>query len=622
VERNPRLGWAVAAAVVAPVALAIPAVVAMAAAAGPAQAGVRAAERALDAARRGEAQQAVADFSRAQAAFRRADRRLSGPLPALGLAVPVVSSNLRAAGTLAEGGVQLSRAGGRLAAKADPERLRFQGGAVPLDEVRRIQPDLEAVADDMRRTRSRVDDIGRTFLLPPVRSATDEAASRLQALARDTEVAAEAARLVPAIFGGDGPRRYFLAVQNNAEARATGGLIGDYGELVAEDGRLRLDRFGPIDQLNEGGSGQRVLHASEDYVDRYARFAPESTWQNVNFSPDFPTVAKVIADLYPQSGGQPVDGVIAVDPQGLASLLRLTGPVRVPDWPERISGTNVVDVTLRQAYERFADRDVRRGFLGEVAGQIVRDISTSDLGDPGRITNALGPSVRQRHVQMHLTRPDEQRLVERLGAGGHMPVARSDSIMAVNQNAAANKVDYYLRRRLRYRVQLTPRDGAADVEAGLDVVLENTAPSVGLPEYVLGPSKPRFAPGENYTYLSLYTPLEFRGARLDGRPVEMEEATELGRYVYSSFLSVPAGSARTLSLALMGSVPLEGGWYRLDLVRQALLAPDQVDVAVEVPAGWRVAEAVGLTPGDRRRAEGRLAHDADTTLRVRLERTR
>ena len=66
----------------------------------------------------------------------------------------------------------------------------------------------------------------------------------------------------------------------------------------------------------------------------------------MNLSPDFPSVAEVLETLAPQAGLPRVDGVLSVDPAGLAALLQLTGPVTVPDWPVPIDSGNVVNVTL------------------------------------------------------------------------------------------------------------------------------------------------------------------------------------------------------------------------------------------------------------------------------------
>ncbi len=66
-------------------------------------------------------------------------------------------------------------------------------------------------------------------------------------------------------------------------------------------------------------------------------FRPQFAMQDANLSEDFPTAAGILMSLAPQVGLGHVDGVIAVDPVGLAALLELTGPIRVPGWPEQIT---------------------------------------------------------------------------------------------------------------------------------------------------------------------------------------------------------------------------------------------------------------------------------------------
>lgn len=55
--------------------------------------------------------------------------------------------------------------------------------------------------------------------------------------------------------------------------------------------------------------------------------------------------------------------------------------------------------------------------------------------------------------------------------------------------------------------------------------------------------------------MSFYTPWQLAGAKLDGAPVEMERATELGRQVYSAAVVMPAKSTVTLELTLSGRLP-------------------------------------------------------------------
>ena len=44
-----------------------------------------------------------------------------------------------------------------------------------------------------------------------------------------------------------------------------------------------------------------------------------------------------------------------------------------------------------------------------------------------------------------------------------------------------------------------------------------------------------------------------------------------------------------------GTVNLSAdGWYRLDLHHQTSLAPDDVEVSITVPKGWRIAQVQGV----------------------------
>ena len=115
--------------------------------------------------------------------------------------------------------------------------------------------------------------------------------------------------MLPGVLGGDGTRRYFVAFQTPAEQRAAGGIIGNYALIAFDDGAFALQQRGRDTDLNTWGDvAHRTLTGPAEYVRRYASFDPARTWQNVTMSPDFPSVARVIEGLAPQSGVGPVDG--------------------------------------------------------------------------------------------------------------------------------------------------------------------------------------------------------------------------------------------------------------------------------------------------------------------------
>jgi hypothetical protein len=604
----------------------LPAIVALITVRGPLTLAAQHAQSGVAAGRAGDIEGATASFAKAEALFATSESTMSGPLRSLGLAVPALSSNLRAARTLAAAGRQLSDAGVDIARTANPDALTVTDGRVDVAALAQLTQDLTRAQAVLDSTNAAVDGVRYPYLLPQVRHAVDRLGAELERADHDATAAHDAATVAPFLLGVDGPKRYFLAVQNNAEARATGGFIGNFGEVVADGGKLQVERFGRIGELNPAATApDRTLDADADFQARYGRFQIGRTWQNVNVSPDLPTVAKVVSQLYPQSGGRAIDGVIAIDPVGLAALLELTGPVQVAPWPEPISATNVVQVTLEGAYERFPVQEQRVAFLGDVSDTVVRAVTTGSLGGPAQIVRTLSPAVRDGHLRMAVLVAKRVKTLQRLGIAGAIPRARSDSLLLTTQNAAGNKLDVYLRRKVDYDVTLSPTaSGKLSATGRATVTLDNDLPDRTLPAAVVGPYDTRFAAGENRSFVSLYSPLSFQGASLEGAKLSLESGRELGRNVYSGFVSIPGNERRTLQVDLAGTLPNDDGWYRLDLVPQPAVLADQIHVRVGVPVGWKVT---ATTDGADVAADGRSATfdfeaTAPTQVAVRLGRER
>jgi UDP-N-acetylmuramyl pentapeptide phosphotransferase/UDP-N-acetylglucosamine-1-phosphate transferase len=583
-----------------------------------------AASAAIRAASDGKSAQALVLFARAEREFAAADDRLGSFLNVPSLVIPVVGSNMHAARELTRVGLELSRAGHELTQKINSDELRVVDGRIPLDRVAAIAPDLDDAAEILTESADAVDSIARSYLVSEVRSGINQLRSNLGSAARHARVAAAAARHAPDILGEDGARRYLLVVQNPAELRGTGGLIGNWGILTAAQGTLSLESMERTRAFNESGRPrERKLHAPRAYVDRYERFDPARNVQNANITPDFPTAAAVMADLYRQGFSAPLDGVLAIDPQGLAALLRITGPVRVTDWPTPVSAANVVDVTLRDAYAVFARTPDRADFLGDVARAAIDRATTGNLGSVEQLSRVLGDAAHQGHFTLWFPDTEEQRIIDDIGISGRLPRARHDTLHVSNTNAGANKLDYYLSRSIDYSVTVAPAPDlrTATVDGTLAVGLENSVPLSGLPQIVAGPfegATDRFVYGQNYTFLSVYSPLTYTGARVGERAIGLEGARELGRNVYSTFVDVFAQKSTTVGVDLSGTVDLaRRGWYRLTVARQPTLSPDEVSIRIAVPSGFRITKARGLDVVDGV-AQGNIALDRTRTVEVRI----
>ncbi len=589
-------------------------VVAAASARSPAERGVEQLRLGVAAARAGDDDEAIARLDEAADAFGEADDRLGSWYAAPARVLPVVGHNARAAETMAAAAADVSRDGTDAALAADIDTLTVVDGRLDLDRVRALQGPLAGVAGVLAAADDDLAVADTSWLLPPVADQLDRVRDEVTDVRPDVDVAVDAASLVPALFGGEGAARWLVAFVTPVEARGRTGFMGNFAELTAVDGDVEMTRFGRTSELESGGTPgpDRVLTGPDDYLARWARFEPATTWRNVTMSPDFPSVGQVLTELYPQSGGQPVDGVIAVDPVGLAALMRFTGPIRVPGRAEPLTADTAADYLLRDQY-LAGDNEARIDTLEDLSRATFDRLTTGDLPGPGEIADVLAPVVRAGHIHVYASEADQQAMFADLGVDGALPAVVGDTFGVVTNNAIGNKIDLFLQRDLDYAVRWDPATGAVDATA--TVTLTNSAPASGLPGYVIGSSLPaEDSPprGTNRSYVSVYSPWELDAARLDRAPVEIERQDERGRFAYSLFVDVPpAGGTRTLTLELHGQIP-RGADYVLDVTTQPLVTPDRLDVAVQV-VGRGGVEAGAPLAADGQRAVASLALTDEVT---------
>lgn len=509
--------------------------------------------------------------------------------------VPLVGAQLRAAHRLAAAGAEASAAAASTAGRAS--RLRMSDMAVDLASVAGLTRSIEGTVSALSRALTEARRARSRWMHPALRRRLGATVESLERAIASTRTAGEATRLLDNLLGGQGERRYFVAIQNPAEQRAGGGILGNYMELVARDGRLLVERLGRnedfVGTVNTRLAGLRAV-GPRDFQIRYRGFGPEHHFVNAALSPDFPTVAKVIEDLYRRFGGRSIDGVISVDPIALSALLEVVGPVTVPGWPVPLTSTTAAKVLLHDHYLHL-DGEQREMFLLGVASAILERLATADLPPGPALVRALAPAVASKHLMLHGSHPSEQRLLGRLGMTGKIPPVRGDFLQVVTQNSGQNKIDWFQRRAIAYDASFEPTTGA--IVATASIHLTNTAPSSSaLPDYVLGGPGYPVARGHSRSWVSVYSPLRLEGATLDGAPIAPDQQTELGRQVYSYFVDVAPGATTVLRLHLRGILPA-GTTYRLDVGQQPTITPDRLHVSVAA-GSWSLSSARNLRFSD------------------------
>jgi hypothetical protein len=551
------------------------------------------AEAGLSAAKHGNQDEAVARLTAARTGFEDAEAGFTSPWALPSRSLPIVGQHASAMTTMAQAGAAVTSSAVTAADSAPYRDIKPAGGRVDLALLAEMEQPVAEAAASLDEVETELRDAGSPWLLAAVADPLDDLAAEVRDAQPDAALAADALRVVPGMIGADGPRHYLVVFGTPSESRGLGGFIGAYGELTANGGAVDFTGSGRTsDLVDPRGLQNRTLSGPEEFLQRYGRFRPERYFQNLTVSPDFPTDASVIAEMYPQTGGPPLDGVLYVDPYGLAAFLKLTGPVEVEGLPAPLTAENAAQFLLLDQYLLYPNTEERSDLLFEALDSTFSALTERDLPGPGEAADALAPAVRSGRLFFTAFEPGPQQLLTSLGATGAFPENPDGDLLSVRvSNAGPNKIDAYLERDIDYDVTYNPSTGV--VEAKATITLRNTAPASGLPHYVIGNSSTRAQvpgppEGTNLTWLSVYSPLDLTSAEVDGTAVPVQIERELGVRVYSSDLQIPPGSEVTLVLELNGEIAV-GDDYDLVMVQQPLVNNDSVLVNVRSSApDWQV----------------------------------
>jgi hypothetical protein len=553
-------------------------------------AGTSSARSALASVENGDTESARLSLESASEHLERADRVLA-PATVAARLVPSLAQHVRALDVSLTESRRITDAADDLLATTDYDKLRYQG-RIDVDQLSDLAPGARHVNRVLADATVRLDAARSAWLIPPLRDRVDELSAKVSDVGEASDLAADVLAVAPGLFGGDGDRRYLVVFLTPAELRGGGGFVGSYAELTARDGRLDLTESGPIrDLIYHGEFGERTISGPADYLRRYGRFRPADYIQDVTYSPNFPSNAQVLAELYPQAGGSEVDGVIGVDPAGLAAVLQLTGPVQVEGYDQELTAENAEDLLLRDQYVKFdpaqdgddeapvGDQE-RKDFLAEATRATFEKLTSSSLPAPAEIGRVLGPAARGRHLQVWSPQQAEQRLFERIDADSTLDIARGDDGFQVAQhNAGNNKLDAYLRREIDYQATVDPSNG--QLTGTLRITLHNEVPLPlsALPVAVWA-NRSGAPGGTNVTWLSVFTPHQVTEATIDGKPLELGADEEVGLNAYDTpFFRIPQGGSVTIELQLTGALDLADG-YRLRVMPQPVANRDRLTVAV------------------------------------------
>ena len=245
--------------------------------------------------------------------------------------------------------------------------------------------------------------------------------------------------LILEILGHDNLKKYLFLFQNNRELRATGGFIGTYGQFDINKGRIENIKIeGPY---NVDGQLFENIAAPEPMRLIVSRmYMRDSNW----FA-DFPTSAQKVSSLYEKSGQATTDGVIAITSDLFNDLLKIVGPIEMPEYGKTITSENFYEETQRQVeYEYDKEENKPKKFIADMFPKLIEKFSSLDKDKWPDILNTIINSFEQKKIMIYFKNQELENNIKDFGWGGEIIETNKDYLNVVSTNIGGGKTDHVI----------------------------------------------------------------------------------------------------------------------------------------------------------------------------------
>ncbi len=420
-------------------------------------------------------------------------------------------------------------------------------------------------------------------LLPSLRATLDSAAVDVAKADQDVALGAQLATTLPPALGAGTSRRYLVLLANPTELRPDGGFAGVVGTMVFDKGNPSAIHL--VDQftLNPAYTQKFPIPAP---LGRYLRFYNNSLeLGDEGWDPDFPTTASLAEKMWQSATRESVDGVIELDPQAIASLLQVTGPVNVPGVGSFNSDNLLTELNILVNAQGVAKSTA----VPPVAEAVIKAILTTPGSNWSRLAAILLDQARQRHVQLYVHDATLEGVIRADSFDGRVrEFGEGDYLMVVDANVGATKGDAYVVKNLALKVE-KPASGLTRHQV---TVSYSFPPLQNDIDRKLNPKSANNPAGAYRDYVRFYIP---EAASLTGFRVQVdgkaafsnsiaENGIEHGKRVVGAFIEIAPGHSGDVTITY--DAPLDpASNYRLLLQKQAGRPALPATLKVSYPGG-------------------------------------
>lgn len=283
-------------------------------------------------------------------------------------------------------------------------------------------------------------------------------------LLRQLTLAQTIVRLLNSVFTTT--QKWVVMFQNITELRPTGGFTGSYALVELRNRTLQLlgiediyDADGQVARFRDAPPGIREYTSGNNGLR-----LPDANWW-----PDFPTSAQTQLDFLANAGRENLTGLVSVNLTLLQDILRITGPLALPDYNTTLTVENAPSLLRSHAEEFFPGSREKKQLLSYVLQQLLYRVATLTGTEKQALGGVLMQAASTGEIQAFSTLPEQQTALRELSASGALDTTSNAVLALVEANVGINKANQFVTRSL----SLHQDDNLLSVTLNL----KNTAPT-------------------------------------------------------------------------------------------------------------------------------------------------
>lgn len=333
--------------------------------------------------------------------------------------------------------------------------------------------------------------------------------------------------------GWDRERTFLVLFQNDMELRPGGGFIGSFGIVKTKNGRISDLQVHDTANFDVRIPDTEIPPAPIAEAFRFKGWKMRDS----NWSPDFRLNAEKAEYFYKLGEGlENFDGVVAVNTDILNSILAITGPVKINDYPGEYNDQTAILQLEYQVEKGFLEQGIakkeRKNILAELADVLIEKAHNFSISENLEFGKKIEEHLKRKDIQFFMKDEALQKEIDALNWGGRVKDSEGDYLMVVDANLNSLKSDICIKRKLDYSVDLT----ADQPTATLNITYQHTCRAKD------------WMTADYRDWLRVYAPAGAFLIESSGQEGDTVFSEELEKRVFGMKVFIPVGETKTITL--------------------------------------------------------------------------